>query len=341
MKKILRIVLTIFLSLVVMLALLFVIFYLVTMGDYEVAETIQQDPSIPHIKTGSTVLHAETFGQDTNEVVIAIHGGPGNDYRYILPLKRLADEYHVVFYDQRGTGLSPRIPAEEHTLDNMLSDLDGIVDHYAGEEKVNLIGHSWGAMLASAYTCRHPCRINKLVLAEPGFLTSDGARSFMKKVSFSFSPGLLIHFGRCWFQSLHVKGPDDQAGRDYFFQSLMMNVDPRHNPYAGYYCNRDMRTGSSDFWRFGAVASTALFKSAMDEDGNLQINLVERAEHFTRKVLFMASGCNTIIGVEQQRIHMEYFPNTELAIIENAGHTMFGEKPEECLQVIRQYFQEP
>jgi proline iminopeptidase len=341
MKKILRIVSTIFLSLITLLVLLFVIFYLLTTGDYEVAETVQQDPSIPHIKTGSTVLHAETFGHDTSAVVIAIHGGPGNDFRYILPLKGLADEYHVVFYDQRGTGLSPRVPAEEQTLDNMYADLDDIIDHYAGGRKVNLIGHSWGAMLASGYTCRHPGKVNKLVLAEPGFLTPEGARSFMEKVKSRFSPGLLIHFGRCWFQSLHVKGPDDQAGRDYFFQSLMLGVDPRYNPYAGYYCKQDMDSGSFDFWRFGAVASTALFKSALDGDGNLQINLVKGAEHFTNKVLFIASECNSIIGEAQQRIHMQYFPHAELAVIKNAGHTMFGEKPEKCLQVIRQYFHEP
>jgi len=79
----------------------------------------------------------------------------------------------------------------------------------------------------------------------------------------------------------------------------------------------------------------------MDEDGNLQLNLVDGAENFTNKVLFIASECNTIIGVEQQKKHLEYYPNAELAVIKNAGHTMFGEQPVQSLEIIRKYFNEP
>ena len=46
-------------------------------------------------------------------------------------------------------------------------------------------------------------------------------------------------------------------------------------------------------------------------------------------MLIIASECNTIIGEEQQRVHMNYYPN--------AGHTMFGEQPERSLEVIRKY----
>jgi pimeloyl-ACP methyl ester carboxylesterase len=45
----------------------------------------------------------------------------GADYRYLLPLKALADDYRVVFYDQRGTGLSPRVPADSITLDSFVT----------------------------------------------------------------------------------------------------------------------------------------------------------------------------------------------------------------------------
>ncbi len=341
MKKFLRIIVKVLLYFIGLLLLLFIIFYLLTMGDYEVAETIEQDPSIPHIKIGNTVFHAETFGNDTNDVVIAIHGGPGNDYRYILPLKELADEYFIVFYDQRGTGLSPRVTAEEFTLEIMLSDLHDIIEYYAKDRKVSLIGHSWGAMLASGYLSEYPEKVEKAVLAEPGILTSEDAKLFMEKVKMKFSPQLLIHFGRCWFQSLHVKGPDNQAGKDYFLQNFMLGGNAKDNPFAGYYCNRDMTTASLPFWRFSALANTASFRCALDEDGNLQLNLVDGAENFTNKILFIASECNTIIGEKQQRMHLEHYPNTELVIIKNAGHTMFGEQPEQSLEVIREYFSEP
>ncbi len=74
MKKILRIGTRILLAISGLLLLGFIIFYLLTNGDYEVARTVEQDPSIPHIKIGSRVFHAETFGQNSNEAVIALHG---------------------------------------------------------------------------------------------------------------------------------------------------------------------------------------------------------------------------------------------------------------------------
>lgn len=340
MKRILRIKGKILLVLTGVLIILFVIFYILTMGKYEVARTVEQDLTIPHIKIGNTVFHAESFGNDTNRVVIALHGGPGNDYRYILSLKELSDEFFVVFYDQRGTGLSPRVQADELTLDNMLSDLNNIVDYYAKKRKVILIGHSWGAMLASGYIAKHPDRVSKAVLAEPGILTSNEAKEFLEKVKMKFSFPMLKHLGKCWFRSLHVKGPDDQAKKDYFLESLMLGGNIMGNPFAAYYCNEDMTTASLDYWRFGGLANQAIFRNGMDEDGILQLDLISGVENFNTKVLFIASECNKLIGEDLQLRHTKYYPNAELVVIKNAGHTMFGEQPEESIKVIRQYLNE-
>ena len=340
MKKIFRVTGKTLLVIMGLLFILFIVFYLSTRGNYEVAKTVEQDPSIPHINIENTIFHAETFGADTKDVVIVIHGGPGNDYRYLLSLKALADEYFVVFYDQRGTGLSPRVSANEFTIENMMNDLRNIIDHYAKGRKVKLIGHSWGAMLASGFIGKYPSMVDKAVLAEPGIFTSEEAGDFMEKMNVKFSIGLLKHMLTCWFRSLHVKGPDGQAAKDYFFQTFTLEANIKENPYSAYYCDRDMTTASFDYWRFGGLASSASIRNAMDEDGTLKLNFIDGVKNFPNKVLFIASECNSIIGEEQQRIHMNYFPNAELIVIKNAGHTMFGEQPEESISAIRRYFNE-
>lgn len=235
MKRIFKIIGKAFLVIIGLLVILFITFYLLTMGDYNVAQTAEQDPSIPHIKIGNTIFHSETFGSDTNEVVIVIHGGPGNDYRYLLPLKELSDDYYVVFYDQRGTGLSPRVPADQHSLEQSLQDLHDIINYYADSKKVNLIGHSWGAMLVSGYIGQHPENINKAVLAEPGLLTTEKAKEFIKKFTPKPSFKMIVHVAKTWFQSLHIDSPDDQAGEDYFFLNLALGDDTEGNPMAGYF----------------------------------------------------------------------------------------------------------
>lgn len=74
---------------------------------------------------------------------------------------------------------------------------------------------------------------------------------------------------------------------------------------------------------------------------NLQFNLTKGVENFTNKVLLIASECNTVIGVEVQSVHVTYFPNAELKVIEGAGHDMYSGKPEEIIAVIREYLNTP
>src|SRR5687767_1729721 len=76
-----------------------------------VQPTLQRDPSLPRVELNGYAFHSEHFGAPGKPVLIVLHGGPGADYRYLLGVKALADDYQVVFYDQRGTGLSPRVPA--------------------------------------------------------------------------------------------------------------------------------------------------------------------------------------------------------------------------------------
>src|SRR5512147_2075559 len=107
-------------------------------------KTTAHDPSLSRTMVNGYAFHTEVYGDERLPTVIVIHGGPGGDITYLKALQALSDEYRVVFYDQRGTGLSPRENAEEHSIDLFLNDLDGIVDAFRGSGQVRLIGHSWG-----------------------------------------------------------------------------------------------------------------------------------------------------------------------------------------------------
>jgi len=327
------------LGIVAGLVALFILCYVLTIGEYTVAETVAQDTSIPHITIDGVTFHAETFGDSANPVVIAIHGGPGGDYRSILSLQALSDQYFVVFFDQRGAGLSPRVNPGEITLASALADLDSIVDYYSGGEQVNLVGHSWGAMLASAYLGQHPEKVNHAVLAEPGFLTTEFAEKWAEETGYNFSPGVIYHLLKTKFQALHVKGPDDHASDDYSGYQMNMYQGSDH-PQAGYRCEGG-GPGEGESWRFGARANDSLFQQAVDADGNFDINLVDGVEGFTNKVLFIAGECQMVIGVEWQKRQMEFFPNAELAVIPDAGHEMFAENPEASIAAVREYLNAP
>ena len=309
MKKIVKKVLKIVFVIATVLGAFFLLFYLLTMNEYPVPKTVAEDPSIPHVTINGIVLHSETFGGPKNPVVIVVHGGPGWDYRSLLPLRTLADEFFVVFYDQRGTGLSPRVSNEELSLESSLSDLNAIVDYFSNGKKVKLVGHSWGAMLVSSYIGKHPDKVDRVVLAEPGFLTTEMA----KEAGISFGPkfdlGLILRATKVWFQSLHVKSSDKHASSDYFLGEIAPYANPE------YYCNGMITEIGAEHWRVGSQAMQSVMRSIMNSEGNMDYKLIEGVGKYTDEVLFIASECNTKVGVGFQRKQMKYFPNAKLAVI--------------------------
>lgn len=338
MKKLLKYLLWSFICLLSLIIIFFIVMYFITMGDYQVAKTVAQDSYIPHIEVDGIVFHAEDFGKDTNQTVIVIHGGPGNDYRYLLPLKDLSQNYHVVFYDQRGTGLSPRVDESELTAENALEDLGRIIQYYSPNEKVSLIGHSWGGMLASGYTAQNPERIDKLILAEPGMLTTKKAKEFNDAFQFEASWPAIKAIVRIIFESFHVEKIDNQAQIDYIFNEVpALNMEG--NPMRKYFCNEDLKNAYIPYWRMSGKSSLSIVESASNERGELELDLVSGIENFKGKTWFIIGECNQIIGESYQMDHMKYFPNAEMIVMKNAGHSMFGEKPIESIEILENCLQ--
>ena len=56
-----------------------------------VPKTVDEDASLPSIYVNGTQLHAETYGESSDPMIIALHGGPGGDYRHLLKCGALAD----------------------------------------------------------------------------------------------------------------------------------------------------------------------------------------------------------------------------------------------------------
>lgn len=317
--------------------------YLACSGQYAVPATTTDDPGLPSRNVGGYRYHLEVFGLPTHPVVIVVHGGPGGDYRYLLPLEPLSDEYQVVFYDQRGSGLSPRVGDAQLGLERHVDDLQAVIDSISPHAPVRLVGHSWGAMLAAVYLDRHPDRVSHAVLAEPAFLTAERANEWYAAVGQLRPPLSLPLLAGAWrslMQSLYIYGPDDDA-RDDFLHARLTGLELPGHPLARYYCGADPSTAHAPSWRAGARAFEAVLDEARGDDGRFTRDLVSpRLARYPHKVLLIAGGCNEVIGPEAQRQNMELFSNAELAVIPNAGHTMFGEQPEASLAVLRRYLRE-
>jgi proline-specific peptidase len=99
--------------------------------------------------------------------LLCLHGGPGATHDYFAPLEDMtATGRRVVLYDQLGWGNSDHVSEPSlWTVDLFLEEL-GAVREALQLERVHLLGHSWGGMLALEYALTQPDGLTSLILAD-------------------------------------------------------------------------------------------------------------------------------------------------------------------------------
>ena len=109
-------------------------------------------------------IYFEESGNPTGKPVVFVHGGPGSgtdakQRRFFDP-----EAYRIVLFDQRGCGKSTPFASLEHnTTWDLVSDMEKIRTTLKIEQW-QVFGGSWGSTLALAYAQTHPSRVSELVL---------------------------------------------------------------------------------------------------------------------------------------------------------------------------------
>jgi proline iminopeptidase len=124
---------------------------------------------IDTIALGEAEVYLEDVGPQDAPVIAVLHGGPGgSSYALREGLEEELEEFRVLYFDQRGSGRSPELPAEPRlfTLDALVEDLEALRDHLE-LESWTLLGHGFGAVVALEYARRSPGTVRNLVLVNP------------------------------------------------------------------------------------------------------------------------------------------------------------------------------
>jgi proline iminopeptidase len=100
------------------------------------------------------------------EPLILLHGGPGGNHNYFLPyLLPLARTNRLIFMDERGSGRSGKLEDPSgYTVENMAADVEGL-RQALGLRSINVLGHSYGGVVAQAYALKYPKNLSHLIIA--------------------------------------------------------------------------------------------------------------------------------------------------------------------------------
>lgn len=294
-----------------------------------VPATVDEDPALPRIEVNGTALHAEAFGDPSAPMIMVLHGGPGGDYRYLLPYRALAaDGYYVVLWDQRGAGLSRRHPASTYReLDIYLEDLRQVIEHFTSSsaQPVVFLGQSWGAMYATWFVNEYGDyggRIRGAVLSEPGAFTSQGLEDYAARKGVPY--GLTSEELNDIAWSDQFMSPSAHARADFMVAMRAFKGDPKehldpNNP--------------GPFWRSGAVVNTEIPKRGLERG----FDWTTRLGQFPHKVLFLRGEWNENMPLSHQQELASHYAASELVTIPGTGHEAMWEKQAECLAHIRAY----
>ena len=133
-------------------------------------------------------LHYRSTGAGTP--IVLLSGGPGFDVDYMQPVGDfLPVDYRRIFLEQRGTGRSraASLSPESMTLQTVVEDLEALRQHLK-QDRLVLLGHSWGGMLAMAYAVAHPERVDRLILIGSGGPTLEFAQWFSDNIDARLRP---------------------------------------------------------------------------------------------------------------------------------------------------------
>jgi len=125
-------------------------------------------------------IYYKTIGNGTPTFVL--HGGPGDSHESMLQLSALAEYYKLIYYDQRASGLSTGDEdTASHTIETFVEDLEQLRLKLA-PGKINIIGGSWGSMLAMQYAMKYSENINGMVLMSSMGVKSEYFGSYLANI---------------------------------------------------------------------------------------------------------------------------------------------------------------
>jgi proline iminopeptidase len=271
------------------------------------------------IPTADVDLAYEVYGQATAELpVIAINGGPGLSHKYMIQndvWQRLSAQRQIVFYDQRGTGRSTHLqPGAPQTMNAQVADLEAVRSHFRFE-KVDLVGDSYGGLLAMAYATIHPDRVDKLIL-------SDSAPPALKDI---------VHL-------LPQVFPDIEE-EDAELQKKMGNTEEAAqkellNHFRMIFYDEDkLRTYLANIGDLGYVPSVgaAVGKSASE------IDLTVELAKFRFPTLIITGRYDMNVAPLTAWKMYKSIPGAKMVIFAKSGHLPSYEEPDKYVQVVNAF----
>ena len=282
------------------------------------------------IDVGGAELYVEVEGRGTP--IVLINGGPGGTHHSFHPWFSRAKKYaRVVYYDQRGCGLSDFKPGEKgYSVEQSVEDLEAI-RKALGFEKWVVLGYSYGGFLAQLYTVLHPQNVSGLILlgASPGMRTGDGSSRQDEFIS-EAEEKRMTELRRELNEYTKANNLPRQKTVELSIYNNFLNGDWKRQNFYRPSPNR--------------LAQGALYEWVHDQNFNSLMGQTQGRWDFTGAfegnpipTLVLEGRYDLTWSEKKKDILKSNHPNGRTVVFENAAHGIYDEQPDEFFRVLKEF----
>lgn len=156
--------------------------HLLQKSEEQILDKMRSNKRLEDVDIGSgDFMHTLVLNPDsTKEAIVIMHGLAGCIGLWLLNLDILADSGRPIYVvDLPGFGRSSR-PSFKRSSQAVEEKFVSWIELWRKNlriEKFDLVGHSMGGFIATAYTIKHPDRVSHLILADPwGFCEGPSSK---------------------------------------------------------------------------------------------------------------------------------------------------------------------
>jgi aminoacrylate hydrolase len=244
------------------------------------------------------MLHHESFGSPDRDCVLMSAGLGGAGAFWRPQIAALAEHFHVVVYDQRGTGGSREPLPEGYSIDAMADDVVEILDA-RGIGRCHFVGHALGGIVGLKLAARTPARVSKLVPVNAwGSADSHTARCFDMRLA------LLRHVG----VEAYVN-----AQPIFLYSAAWLSANAEA-------VTAEVQHGIAHFQGADTIQKRIAALLAFD--------MVDELRRITHPTLVVASRDDVLVPWTASQRLVDTMPNARLWMVESGGHGFTATAPE-------------
>lgn len=284
------------------------------------------------VDANGVLIYYTSMGK--GDPLVVVHGGPGASHDYFLPhLLPLMRHNRVIFIDERGSGKSQLLedPAG-YTVENMVEDVEA-VRKALGLGKINLLGHSYGGVLALGYALKYQQNLSHLILGST-FASTSAMNQVFVRMKEKMAPELRERIDKMETEGLFGHGKDYEKGRytnDYMVAAWGEGYFPylyQHRPDP----NFDPAASGNTSW--------ALYREMWGShgefiiDGNLKsVEYTDRLPGIKVPTLITVGDHDECDPSLSQAMH-EKIAGSKLVVLPKSGHMTFVDQPGMFLRAV-------